>query len=117
MLSKQAVKIATKAEEHERFIFKVISPFPPPLPPLTISLLPFSFLARIVLSSEQILRRPCFRSSEFEGLLASVPVISPVCRQFWWAGHCVMQLCVEYERISAMVLPGGVRAEWDTGIL
>jgi hypothetical protein len=25
ILSKQAVKIATKAEEHERFIFKVIS--------------------------------------------------------------------------------------------
>jgi hypothetical protein len=29
ILSKQAVKIATKAEEHERFIFKVFSPIPP----------------------------------------------------------------------------------------
>jgi hypothetical protein len=38
MLSKQAVKIATKAEEHERFIFKVISLLPPPL---TIPFLPF----------------------------------------------------------------------------
>jgi hypothetical protein len=30
ILSKQAVKIATKAEQHERFIFKVISPTLPP---------------------------------------------------------------------------------------
>jgi hypothetical protein len=35
ILSKQAVKIATKAEEHERFIFKVISLLPSiPLPNL-----------------------------------------------------------------------------------
>ena len=36
ILSKQAVKIATKAEQHERFIFKVISPLCLRLIPLSL---------------------------------------------------------------------------------
>jgi len=80
MLSKQAVKIATKAEEHERFIFKVISFL---LPPLAISFLPL--LCELCCHLNKSCRAPCFYLSEFKGLLSCVSVISPVRSQFWWA--------------------------------
>ena len=76
MLSKQAVKIATKAEEHERFIFKVISFL---LPPLTIP-----FLCKSCCHLNKSCRAPCFYLSEVKGLLSCVSVISPVRSQFWW---------------------------------